>query len=954
MARKDGVKNFLKRARKADPSDGKYKFKDAIGLSDADDIYRVRLGSSSKLKLKVKRLKTDVDAELYSFDKPRKKVMRKIGKTDFSDIKSRKVNKFLNLEIADSNSGSKKIKLKPELEANNYYLRITSSDTDKDTKYKVVMKAKELPKPEEPPVTNTDTGGGGTPGGDTTGGGTPGGDTTGGGTPGGGTPPPPAIPADGNDSREAAKLLTVDFKERVYNNNSLPDGFTKKTFYLGSGDTEDYFQFDLAAESNFNLKLSGLNSEALGTDLDVQIQNSLGQQVGLSNGFGTEAETISGLSLTQGSYFIRVYSPNPIGESDYSLTVSALPTNTDPFGAGETPNASRVLDIASDGLADGATFDDFVGGADTNDYFKVQLLADGFIGIDVDEIEDDDIDGRTSNIDLQIIPESSFANLETGDLNPGAFLITSSRDGANKEEVAGTFEAGTYYIRIYPSTVDDGAFYKMNLTAFTILDKPALTRDINPGSTSSLTGTTLVGDEAGGSGTGIIYFFADDGDGLALWQSGGTYEDTTKAATLSNATIDTDNLANVNGNIFFAANVSGSGFGNELYVYDGSAISLVEDITGDENSGIAANPQFTVVGDKLFFIGDDGINGSELWVHDTTANETKRVTNINPGSGADPLGNSFNKNSPPPFTNVDDKYLYFVAQSGSGSSTRGIYQYDIANETVTEVTGGFSVTSALEKIVEANGNLYFAAEDNTSGKEGIWEIIGTGTTAAEVGNSDAIGNSSPGYEELTAFNGSLYFVASDNQNTQGIWRIDSGSFEQMAELGGTANLDPEQLTVLTNGGSEKLYFVGNTTAGGEAAVWSIADSAAPDTDLLGGLSLGYEKTSNLNDLTTSNQKLIAIGSEIGTQTLYFTASTPDTGLELFRVKASESLSGLSEPFANIRPDDTPLDIDGSNPSNLVEVGNRLYFVANNTSGSGENEVGAGEELWVLGIEDETP
>ncbi len=1012
MASKDSVKNFLKGARKADLSTGKYAFKDAIGLNDGDDIYKVSLGTKSSLNLKIKGLKTDVEAQLYSFDQPQKTVLKKIGKTDFSDIRPGKVNKFLNLETESSNSGSKKIALKSDLTANEYYLRVTSSDADNETRYKIVVKSSELPN--SPPViggvatgsvtedndpdndgflsvSNTLTISDPDPGESafitsniaglygnlsintagnwsysasnsqtaiqnlntgstltdtftvTTVDGTtqpititingvtePGNGSGGGG--GGGT----TIPADGNDTLGAAKTLTVDFKQRTYNNNNLPTGFTTKTFYLGGSDNEDYFKFDLQGQSVFNLKLTGLDSESMTADLDVQVLNHLGQQQAVSNSFGTSPETIENQTLETGSYIIRVFKTPGLGESNYSLTVSALPGDTDPNGAGQTPETARVLSLNQ--FNETQTFNDFVGGADSDDYYKIVLPAGGgFIGIDVDEIEDNDIDGRLSNIDLQILTETPSGIVP---------VLTSSRAGSTKEEVSGVFDEGTYYIRVYPATADDGAFYKMNLSAYSIADNPAFVRDINPGAASSLAGSILVGDSS--SGTGILYFFANDGDGFALWQSEGTFDTTTKIGTVENATFNTQNLINVEGNIFFTAAVNG--IGNELYVYDGSAIRLVKDITGDSGSSIGADPQFTVANGELYFVANDGVNGIELWATDGTTANTRRITDIATG---------FDDSFPGALTYVENggnKILYFSASDSLGNED--LYRYDVvAGGTPTKVSGAFSSVGAFpENVTFANGNLYFTAFDS-SDAYGLWVVSGTGSSATQI-TTPSPSNFSP--LEFTAFDGTLYFVAQNDQNLSGIWRVNAtnNGVEKVAELGGTNSLAPQQLTVLRSGTSETLYFTGGTGSDGRE-LWGITDSnlstkASVTANLLMGTSAGsFQVTSGLEDFGN----LTGVGS--GTPKLYFTASKTNvgepstTGIELFRVDGL--LSEITGPFANIRSDDfTDPDnpnVAGSNPSRLVEVGGRLYFVANNNSIINGESVGAGEELWVLGIAD---
>lgn len=995
MASKDGVKNFLKRAKKANPGNGKFTFKDAIGMNDADDLYRMKLGASSNLNLKVKGLRVDTDVEVYSFDQPKKKVLKKIGKTDFSDIKSKLVDKFLNVEADGSSAGSKKIKLKTDLEANQYYIRVTSSDTDKESKYKVVMKATELPQPEEPPI--TDTSGGDTtsdPTGDTTGG-------TGGGTGGdtGGGTPAPTIPPDGNDTDETAKTLPISFVEKVYSNSNLPPGFTEKTFYLGNSDQEDWFKFDLKTRSTFNLSLNDLS-----TNVDVYLYNVDGQtlmhdgtdivavnptpaELGGSGWirsaqFGTSAEAIEA-ELPIGTYLIKV-DLESVGETNYSIGVSALPTDYDAWGAGNDANNARELlrkddpsyqpDPVDYDLVNGTTITDFVGGKDPNDFFKVtignpsdSISEYGTINLRLNGDTGADIDGLdSSDIDIEIIPASSFIGSE-GDLTLPSeyFSYRSSREQDSQELLSQTLDEGDYYIRVYPAettedkiiTEDYGAYYDMYLEAYTVFDRPALTKDVNEISSGSVTGK-LFGDppdSEGGTGgsTGVIYFFANDGSGKGyeLWQSSGTPDSTEKAEITGNNALDSlptyslnlNHLANLQGDIFFT--VTAQGQGTQLYVYTGSSINLVEKIGTTSSHGVANDPQFLVADDKLYFVANDGSHG--VWVTDGTAAGTEEVFSTTDAS--------------PELTFIESgSYLYY----NSGTS---IHRYNTNTKQTEQITGSYT-TGSDSKLTLVGDTLYFIADNTSSNKTGIWKINENAATEVPAGGAPL--NADPSYGEFTAFDGTLYFVATNSTNSEGLWRVNNTGtgFDQVTISGDSiADLNPRQLTVLKDGTTEKLYFVGKDSSEIDT-LWSIEDtnlstaaSVEPDLDLFAGLDKeGYEKTTGL-DLTSS--ELIVIGPSNGSQTLYFTAETPATGKELFRVEGSESISGISNPFANIRPDTIVdsedlgselNDISGSDPRSLVEVGNRLYFIANNNyddPDTGE-EVGAGDELWVFGIKKE--
>jgi ELWxxDGT repeat protein len=126
----------------------------------------------------------------------------------------------------------------------------------------------------------------------------------------------------------------------------------------------------------------------------------------------------------------------------------------------------------------------------------------------------------------------------------------------------------------------------------------------------------------------------------------------------------------VNGTLYFAA--LAPMVGAELWKSNGTAAGtvMVKDIrTGNGESSTPA--QLVAVGSTLFFQADDGTNGRELWKSDGTGPGTTMVADINPG------GDAFVNNEFP-----------------------GI-------------------------VVNANGTLFFVADDGTTGDE-LWKSDGTG------------------------------------------------------------------------------------------------------------------------------------------------------------------------------------------------------------------------------------
>jgi Calpain family cysteine protease/Bacterial pre-peptidase C-terminal domain len=85
--------------------------------------------------------------------------------------------------------------------------------------------------------------------------------------------------------------------------------------WVGQADTNDFYRFTLNNSSHFNVSLSGLTA-----DINLQLLDSRGNQIQLSNNSKSSAESIT-RRLDTGTYFIRV-TPNGNSNSFYNLNLS--------------------------------------------------------------------------------------------------------------------------------------------------------------------------------------------------------------------------------------------------------------------------------------------------------------------------------------------------------------------------------------------------------------------------------------------------------------------------------------------------------------------------------------------------------------------------------------------------------------------------------------------------------
>ena len=180
----------------------------------------------------------------------------------------------------------------------------------------------------------------------------------------------------------------------------------------------------------------------------------------------------------------------------------------------------------------------------------------------------------------------------------------------------------------------------------------ALVQDFNHLATNSgVTSLTAVGTE--------LYVAANDGTGLALWHTNGTFDAATKVTNTAGVTAFA-NLANINGTLFFAGTSATTG--QELYNVQANSVTLVKDLYfGTASSSPTALTNVSdALGTKLVFTANgwaggynDGATGNEPWVYDATAGTTTLVKDLNLGH---PLLNS---GDPTGLTNVNGIFYWF-------------------------------------------------------------------------------------------------------------------------------------------------------------------------------------------------------------------------------------------------------------------------------------------------------
>jgi RHS repeat-associated protein len=238
--------------------------------------------------------------------------------------------------------------------------------------------------------------------------------------------------------------------------------------------------------------------------------------------------------------------------------------------------------------------------------------------------------------------------------------------------------------------------------------------------------------------------------------------------------------------------------GQEIWKYDGTQATLALNI-GPLHEG--SGPQeLTVAGDRLYFTVEHPVFGRELWSSDGTMPGTL-PTNIYPGSGS---------SSPRALTDANGT-LYFLADDGvhghelwkigtDGEPTlvRDIFQGDVSSD-----TGGLT---AIGDWLFVTSYDFDAATSVTHGHE-LWVSDGTEDGTYLVGDIRS-GPESSYPEQFTVLNGDLYFSADDGTTGRQLWKasFDGGTETWVtAQLTNADGLSDGVVSDLTVVGSELMF-----------------------------------------------------------------------------------------------------------------------------------------------------
>lgn len=241
------------------------------------------------------------------------------------------------------------------------------------------------------------------------------------------------------DSDYTLRLSTSDPSNLLLNELSFSTPDVSLTGFVGNSDTSDLYRFSLTTAGVFSASISGLTADAdirLIRDANNNGIVDAGEEIARSQAAITTVDSLS-RNLDAGTYFFQVYQFT--GDTNYQLQVSLTP----PDQAGNSLTDARLVSVGGTP----ATFTDFVGAQDTNDYYRFNLST-------------------TSNFNLTLTGLEADADVEL--LNStGGLIERSLRAGSNDELINRVLDSGTYYVRVYPFSSDTN--YRLRLSATTNL-----------------------------------------------------------------------------------------------------------------------------------------------------------------------------------------------------------------------------------------------------------------------------------------------------------------------------------------------------------------------------------------------------------------------------------------------------------------------------------------------------
>lgn len=515
------------------------------------------------------------------------------------------------------------------------------------------------------------------------------------------------------------------------------------------------------------------------------------------------------------------------------------------------------------------------------------------------------------------------------------FATLDPQTGAELWKSDGTADGTKIVKDIYPGPrgADPEFLINVNGTLFFTASDPVFGRELWK-SDGTAAGTVIVKDidpsnfpqdQGGGPKGGIpsqltnvngtLFFSAISSEtlGIELWKSDGTAAGTVMVKDIRqggygiDASSHPDNLANINGTLYFTANDGTTSNNRELWKSNGTSAGTVKVVERemDLDQFTADDLQFTELDGKLYFLAKEA-DTEVLMRTDGTAGGTVVVQGL-----TDTLS------QPRDMVKIGSQ-LFFSART-DGIFGRQLWKTDgtaagtVMVKSFGPVIDGFY--SGPDALTNLNGTLLFTVGgDPASGRE-LWKSDGTAAGTVLVKDILPGPDWSVAPENLnlkntmTAAGSYVYFNATNGKNGFEVWRSDgttAGTSMVKDIAPGPTSSAPQAIRALAN--NQVSFFAADGSGG--VHVWK-SDGTATGTIRVADIPVNsvYSNPQNLTDING---------------TVFFTANDGAVGKELWKT------DGTAE--GTVLVTDLQLGVSGSYPENLTRVGNALFFTANADDG----------------------
>lgn len=275
-----------------------------------------------------------------------------------------------------------------------------------------------------------------------------------------------------------------------------------------------------------------------------------------------------------------------------------------------------------------------------------------------------------------------------------------------------------------------------------------------------------------------------------LWITDGTVAGTVETSVVVEVT--NVQLAPLGAGLVFAG--EGDGAGRELWFTDGTLAGttrLADIAPGPIAEGKPTD--FVGVGERVFFVANDGVHDVELWVTDGTTAGTAMVVDLNPAGTSFPVG----------LVRVQDRLAFYASATG-GWSNHDLWVTDGTAAGTTKVSELELSPIDLEPPLSMGGSVYFFANLDAAGGE-LWRSDLTAAGTSLVADLNPAGDLVASLE--LAADGRVWFTVHGGA-TPGLYVTD-GTPAGTQLVPGTAGATPV-VGVAAGGG---VYFTGHAGPG---------------------------------------------------------------------------------------------------------------------------------------------